>query len=94
MCVAELESGRSDAKRTLPLDELRILLHNRITISSQIQKDSLGDVRALIWCYPFIVQVRTTVALRVLNECTVDGTDDQVFNCGRRHLPSQFLAHE
>jgi hypothetical protein len=78
-----------DPKRTLPSDGLRTLLHNRITIGGQVQKDSLGDVCALIWCYPFIVQVRTTVALRVFNERTVDGTDNQVFNCGRRHLPSQ-----
>src|SRR6266481_3239183 len=72
----------------------RTLLHNRITIGGQVQKNSLGDVCALIWCYPFIVRVRTTVALRIFNERTVDGTDNQVFNCGRRHLTSQSLAHE
>src|SRR6266404_7275274 len=81
-------------KQTLPPDGSRTLLHNRITIGGQVQKNSLGDVCALIWCYPFIVQVRTTVALRIVNEGTVDGTDNQVFNCGRRHLTSQSLAHE
>src|SRR5258707_9636138 len=85
--------ANSIAGQTLPPDGSRTLLHNRITIGGQVQEDSLGDVCALIWCYPFIVQVRTTVALRIFNERTVDGTDNQVFNCGR-HLTSQSLAHE
>src|SRR5258706_2613399 len=75
-------------------DGSRTLLHNRITVGGQVQKDSLGDVCALVWCYPFIVQVRTTVALRIFNERTVDGTDNQVFNCGRRYLtPNLWLTN-
>src|SRR5258705_6041702 len=63
--IASRDTQRRYELVDIALDGSRTLLHNRITIGGQVQKDSLGDVCALIWCYPFIVQVRTTVALRV-----------------------------
>ena len=51
---------------------IRRMLQNSVSICGQVEKDSFRYLCALIGCYPFVVQVRTTVALRIL-ERAVDG---------------------
>ncbi|MBR1194075.1 hypothetical protein JQ609_32495 [Bradyrhizobium sp. AUGA SZCCT0169] len=56
------------------------LLYDLISVCRQVLKDCLGNMDALVWRYPFIVQVRTAVAFGILDESRVDRIGDEYFN--------------
>src|SRR5882757_2278298 len=58
----------------------RALLNDLISVGGQIQKDGLGNMRALVRCNPFVVQVRTTIAFGVFDKGRVNRVGDEDFN--------------
>src|SRR6266851_5660230 len=56
----------------------------------QFQKYDVGDARALFGLNPFIIQVRSAIALGVLDKRFVDSANNYVFRCFGRHFSSCF----
>jgi hypothetical protein len=52
-----------------------------IAVGIKVQKYRFGDVRALIRRNPFIVHIRTAIALGIFDESRMNGIRDQYFYC-------------
>jgi hypothetical protein len=74
-----------------PLDlqrSFRRFLHNMIAVRFQFQHNCLCDVSALIGRNPLVIEVLTSISLRVLDERRVNCIGNEHFYCASRHLVS------
>jgi hypothetical protein len=76
----DYKHGKNHSTLSNPIqNSARALLRNLISVGREIQKDSLGDVSALVWCDPFMVQVWAAVAFWVFDKGCVNCIGDKNF---------------
>src|SRR5436189_3461177 len=66
------------------------LLRNLKSVGVQVQKYRFGDMRALFWRDPVIVQIRTAIALGIFDKSRMNGVRNQFFYGVSRHIASCF----
>src|SRR5207249_1202786 len=81
------QAGLATAAEKLA-DQRLSLLRNLKSVGVQVQKYRFGDMRALLWRDPIIVQIRTAIALGVFDKSRMNGVRNQFFYRVSRHIAS------
>src|ERR1700676_550370 len=69
-------------------DKVLGFLHDLVSVGRQFQKYGLGDRFALLGRNPFVVQVRSAIALGIFDKCRVNGIRNELFDRVIRHSAS------